>query len=381
MGTVAVEVPPIVARGLTIAQKRKRLRKNCVRSQITAKPLETKVPIPMKKSLAPRRMAAAFLAALAAALSLAAWPALAQTSVADYPAKPVRWIVPTSTGAGTDFAARSFAVIAGEAMKQSVLVDNRSGAAGMIGLDAVANAAPDGYTLGFYSVSQFIDALLLQKYSFDAKKDFTPISLLASTPLLLVANANANITSLQQLVAQAKANPKSLSYSSGGAGGVTHLAMEVLLHKVGIEVLHVPYKGSGPAIVDLLGGQVQLSFSTPAAVMQHVKAGRLRALGIATLSRTPLAPDVPTFAELGVSGMNLSTWYGLFGPANMQPELVEKISRTITTAARTPALRAKMVNDGLDQVLSTPAEFTRTLKGEGEQWVEVARSIGFKKDK
>jgi len=334
--------------------------------------------MPIKTSLAPRRAAAVFLAAI---VSLMAWPALAQPSVADYPTKPVRWIVPTSTGAGTDFAARSFALIAGEAWKQSVLVDNRSGAAGMIGLDAVANAAPDGYTLGFYSVSQFIDALLLQKYTFDAKKDFTPISLLASTPLLLVANANTNITSLQQLVAQAKANPKALSYSSGGAGGVTHLAMEVLLHKLGIEVLHVPYKGSGPAIVDLLGGQVQLAFSTPAAVMQHVKAGRLRALGIATPGRTPLAPEVPTFAELGVQGMNLSTWYGLFGPANMAPELVDKISRTITTAARTPAIRNKMVGDGLDQVLSTPPEFTRALKVEGDQWIEAARAIGFKKDK
>ena len=168
---------------------------------------------------------------------------------------------------------------------------------------------------------------------FDARKDLTPISLLALTPLILVANASANITSLQQLIATAKSQPKTLNYSSGGSGGITHLAMEVFLNKAGIDIVHVPYKGSGPAVVDLLGGQVQLSFSTPAAVMQHIKSGRLRALAGAADARSALAPDVPTFAEAGLPGISLNTWYGLFGPANMPPDLVERINQTVTTAA------------------------------------------------
>jgi tripartite-type tricarboxylate transporter receptor subunit TctC len=186
--------------------------------------------------------------------------ARAQSSAADFPNRPVRWIVPTSAGAGTDAAARSFAKVANDAWKQSVVVDNRSGASGMIGLEALAAAAPDGYTQGFMSVSQFLDATLLNKFVFDAQKDFTPISMLASTPLLLVANGGARIDSLQQLIAMAKAKPKSLNYASGGAGGITHFAMEIFLKRAGIEVVHVAYKGSGPATMDILSGQVQLGF-------------------------------------------------------------------------------------------------------------------------
>jgi tripartite-type tricarboxylate transporter receptor subunit TctC len=315
---------------------------------------------------------------LAAILPGSTLPLLAQT--ADFPLRPVRWIVPTSPGAGTDFAARTFAQLAGEAWKQTVVVDNKPGASGMIGLDALAAAAPDGYTLAFISVSQFLDATLLQKFAFDAKKDLTPISLLASTPLILVANADANINSLQQLISIAKSKPKALNYSSGGSGGITHFAMEIFLKKAGISVTHVPYKGSGPAIVDLLGGQVQLSFSTLPAVLPHVKAGKLRALAVSSDKRSPLAPEVPTFAEAGLPGVSLSTWYGLFGPANMAPELVERIASNVTAGARRPATRDKMIADGLDPILSTPAEFTRFVQAEREQWLGVARSINFKRE-
>ena len=317
---------------------------------------------------------------VSAMLSGCAIRSVAQGSGGDYPNKPVRWIVPTSPGAGTDFAARAFALLAGQAWKQSVIVDNRSGASGMIGLDAIAAAAPDGYTLGFLSVSQFLDATLLQKFVFDAKKDLTPISLLASTPLILVANASANISSLQQLIALAKSHPGELNYSSGGSGGITHFAMEIFLKKAGIRVLHVPYKGSGPAIVDLLAGQVQLSFSTPPAVMQHIKSGRLRALAVAADTWSALAPDVPTFAEAGLPGVSVSTWYGLFGPANMPPELVERIARTATSGARRTEVRDKMAGDGIDPILSTPAEFTRFVQAERDQWNGVAKSINFKRE-
>ena len=309
-------------------------------------------------------------------------PSHAQVSTAaDYPNRPVRWIVATSTGGGTDFTARAFGKIAGESWKQPVVIDNRPGASGMIGLDAVAGAASDGYTLGFITVSQFLDASLLQKYMFEAQKDFTPISMLATTPLVLVANSSTNITSLQQLIALAKSRPKQLNYSSGGSGGITHFAMEVFLKQAGIDIVHIPYKGSGPAIVDLLGGQVQIAFSTPPAVMQHVKSGRLQALALAGDTRSALARDVPTFTEVGVPGVAINSWYGLFGPANLPAEIVEKIARTISAATRLPGVREKMVSDGFEPVLSTPAEFTKFLKADREQWIGVARSIGFKPEK
>ena len=305
-------------------------------------------------------------------------PSAAQAAVASFPNRRVRLIVPTSTGAGTDFAARLFAQIASEAWKQPVFVDNRSGASGMIGLDLLAQAPPDGYTLEFMSVSQFLNAILQKKYVFDSKKDFTPISNLASTPFILVANPRANISSLQQLIERAKAEPNVLNYSSGGTGGITNLAMEFFLKKAGIKIVHVPYKGSGPAVEDLLAGHVQLSFSTPPAVMPDIKAGSLRAVALAAEQRSALAPGIPTFAEQGLPGISLGTWYGLFGPANMPPALVEKIARTLTAAAGTVAQRQRMARDGLDPVLSDPADFARFLTGERARWTDVASQIGFK---
>ena len=305
----------------------------------------------------------------------------AQVVAEDYPSRPVHWIVPTSPGAGTDFAARAFARLLGQTWQQAVVVDNRSGAAGMIGLNALATAAPDGYTLAFISVSQFVDAILQQKYVFDATKDFTPISRMATAPLILVANADSKLTSLQQLVSFAKSRPKELNYSSGGSGGVTHLAMELFLKKAGIQMLHVPYKGSGPAVLGLLGGQVQVSFATPAAVMVHIKSGRLNALAVATDSRSPLAPDIPTFADLGFPGVSMGTWYGLFGPAKMTPTLVDKISRDVIASVRKPAVRNKMLADGVEVIADTPAEFAKFLDGEREQWTTVARNINFRPEK
>jgi tripartite-type tricarboxylate transporter receptor subunit TctC len=304
----------------------------------------------------------------------------AQSPASDYPNRRVRLIVPTSTGAGTDFTARFFAQIAGETWKQAVVVDNRSGASGMIGLDILANAAPDGYTLGFMSVSQFVDATLSNKYVFDARKDFTPISNLASTPLILVANPSANIKSLKELIAVAKNHPREMNYSSGGTGGITHLAMEFFLKRAGVQIVHVPYKGSGPAVSDLLAGHVELTFSTPATVMPYVRAGSLRAIALATDRPSQLAPGVLTFAEQGLPGVSLGTWYGLFGPANMPPEIVEKIARSLTAAAGARVERDKMERDGLDPILSTPAEFTTLLKQEHDRWTGVARDIGFKRE-
>jgi tripartite-type tricarboxylate transporter receptor subunit TctC len=302
------------------------------------------------------------------------------TDVADFPDHRVRLIIPTSPGAGTDFAARLFAQLAAETWKQAVVPDNRSGASGMIGLDALAKSEPDGYTLGWMSVSQFVDATLQEKFAFDAKKDFTPISVLASTPLILVANPSAHVSNLKEMVALLKSQPGQLTYSSGGTGGITHLAMEFFLQKAGVKMLHVPYKGSGPAVADLLAGHVQFSFSTPPAVMGYIKAGQLKAIGLASDEPSPLAPGVPTFAQQGLPGVSLATWYGLFGPHDMDPALVQKISMTLTNAARGDAFKTKMAQGGLDPILSTPAQFTSYLADERARWTQVAKDIGFKHD-
>ena len=301
-------------------------------------------------------------------------------AIADFPNKPVRWICPTSSGAGTDAAARVFAKIAGDAWKQNCVVDNRSGASGMIGLEMLAGAAPDGYTLCLMSVSQFLDGTLSQRFVFDAKKDFTPLSLLASVPLILVTNPSTHIKSLKDLLAYAKANPNKLNYSSGGSGGITHFAMEFFLKKSGIKVKHVPYKGSGPAIADLLAGHVQLSFSTPATVMPQIKAGKLNGIAVASELASELTPGLPTFTELGLPGIFLSTWYGLFGPANMPAELANKISTSITAAARTRPMQEKLILAGMEPVLGTAAEFTKLLNVEREQWANIAKEIGFKRE-
>jgi len=305
----------------------------------------------------------------------------AQT-VSSYPQKPVRWIIPTSPGAGTDASARIFAQIANEAWKQAVIPDNRPGASGMLGLDGLYAAQPDGYTLAFMSVSQFIDATLLQKYQFDASKDFTPISLLASTPLVLLANSQTGIRSATQLIAYAKEHPSEMNYGSGGSGGLTHIAMEMFASKAGIKLTHIPYKGSGPAVIDLLAGRVQLAYSTPPAVLQHIKSGRLTALAVTTPHRFAQLPDVPTVSELGLPEASITTWYGLFGPAKMNPELVDKIAQSLASEARrNPATKDRIVTGGIDPVFGSPADFAASLKREREQILSTAKLIGFEKDK
>jgi tripartite-type tricarboxylate transporter receptor subunit TctC len=302
----------------------------------------------------------------------------AQTA-ATYPNKPVRWVVPTSTGAGTDFAGRVFAQIASENWKQSLVVENRSGAAGMLGLDFVAGSAADGYTLLFFSVSQFIDATLLQKYSFEANKDFTPIAMLATTPLLLVAHTDAQVSNVQQLIAKAKAQPKALNYSSGGSGGLTHLAMEVFLNKAGIEVLHVPYKGSGPAVIDLLANVVQLSFATPAAVLPHIKSGRLKALGVTSAKRAKALPNVPAIAEV-LPGFKIEAWYGLMGPKGMPADLVKKINADVLAILKRPDFQAKLSADAIEPVGGSPEDFAAQIATDLKDWAQLLKSINLKMD-
>jgi len=299
------------------------------------------------------------------------------TAVTDYPSRTVKWICPSSTGAGTDAAARIFAQVASDTWKQSCVVDNRSGASGMIGLEMLSAAPPDGYTLGLVATSQLISGVLKQKFLFEEKKDFTPISLLATVPLVLVTSKASGIKTLNELITFAKTNPNKLNYSSGGSGGHTHLAMEVFLSKLGLKVAHVPYKGSGLAVADLVAGHVQLSFATPAAVSGFVKDGRLNALGVASDTPSELIAGVPTLQQLGVLGVSSDAWYGLFAPANMPSELVKKISTSLISASKTLQVKEKLIANGMEPLLSTPLEFTQFLEREKSKWVSITKNIGF----
>jgi tripartite-type tricarboxylate transporter receptor subunit TctC len=349
--------------------------------------MRTPAPIPTEDHPArPSRRQLLQAATLPALGGLVPWlpgalpQARAQAGPGGYPARPVRWIIPTSPGAGTDVSARLFAQIASDTWKQSVVPDNRSGASGMLGLDALAGAAPDGYTLSFMSVSQFIDATLLQKYAFEATKDFTPISLLAATPLILLAHPDANVSTLAQMVARARAEPRALNYASGGSGGLTHLAMEVLLKGAGAEVTHIPYKGSGPAVIDLLAGRVQFAYSTPPAVVKHIQASKLKALAVTSATRFPGLPDVPTVGELGFPAAAITTWYGLFGPAHLPADIVAFVARTLTAASRAGNTKDRIESTGVDPVLMSPPEFAQMLRRERENIIAAAKAIGFKKE-
>ncbi len=295
----------------------------------------------------------------------------------DYPNRVVKWICPSSSGAGTDAAARIFAQVASDAWKQSCIVDNRSGASGMIGLEMLSAAAPDGYTLGLVATSQLISGVLKQKFTFEEKRDFTPISLLATVPLVLVTSKASGIRSLNDLISFAKSNPNKLNYSSGGSGGHTHLAMEVFLAKLGLKVSHVPYKGSALAIGDVVAGHVQLSFATPAAISGFLKDGRLNAIGVASDTPSELISGVSTLVQLGVQGVSSDAWYGLFAPAHLPSELVKKISTSLIAASKTSLVKEKLLANGMEPLLSSPAEFTQFLEREKSKWLTVTKNIGF----
>ena len=299
------------------------------------------------------------------------------SNAGDYPSRVVKWICPSSSGAGTDAAARIFSQVASDAWKQSCIVDNRSGASGMIGLEMLSAAAPDGYTLGLVATSQLISGVLKQKFTFEEKRDFTPISLLATVPLVLVTSKASGIKSLSELIAFAKSNPNKLNYSSGGSGGHTHLAMEVFLAKLGLKVSHVPYKGSALAIGDVVAGHVQLSFATPAAISGFVKDGRLNAIGVASDTPSELISGVPTLLQMGIQGVSSDAWYGLFAPAHLPAELVKKISTSLIAASKTSLVKEKLLANGMEPLLSTPAEFTQFLEREKSKWLTVTKNIGF----
>jgi tripartite-type tricarboxylate transporter receptor subunit TctC len=291
----------------------------------------------------------------------------------DWPAKPVRFIVPYPPGGGTDVVARIVQPPLAEALGQPVVIENRGGAGGAVGTEAAAKAAPDGYTFLFTLSSHTINPLLY-KLNFDIERDFAPVTLVVSVPQLIAAYPGAPIESMQDLVTYARQHPGKLAFASVGNGTPSHIAGELLMLKTHIEILHVPYKGGGPAVADTLGGQVPLLIATMPAAISHVRAGKLRALAVTTKKRSPGAPEIPTVAEaLKIPDYEVDSWYAMFAPAKTPPAIVDRMQKEVARAIRLPDVRQKLLEQGGDVVGSTPEELDKVVKGELRKWAEVIR--------
>src|SRR5438874_6384947 len=301
--------------------------------------------------------------------------ACAMASVAtaqDYPAKPIRMIVPYPPAGGTDIVARVVNEPLARELGQPIVIDNKGGAAGNLGTDLAAKAAADGYTILFTLSSHTINPKLYSKLPFDAEKDFAAVSLAAYIPQILVANPSLPVKNVQELVAYAKARPGKLNYASVGVGSPAHIAGELFKLKSGVDMVHVPYKGGGPAVSDTIGGQVQLAFVSMPAALQHVKSGRLKALAIASDKRSTAAPDIPTIAEQGVDCV-VNSWYGALVPAKTPPAIVAKLNAAMVKVLQMPETRDKLLLQGAEATSTTPAEFEKLIRDELKQWEYVIR--------
>jgi tripartite-type tricarboxylate transporter receptor subunit TctC len=298
----------------------------------------------------------------------------------DWPAKPVRFIVPYPPGGGTDVIARILQSRLSEGLGQSVIVDNRGGAGGVLGTDAVAKAPADGYTFLFTLSSHAINPLLY-KVNYDVERDFAPVSLIVSVPQLIAAYPGAPIESVADIVTIAKQHPGELHFASVGNGTPSHIAGELLKLRTLIDIVHVPYKGGGPAVADTLGGQVPLIIVTMPAAMAQVRAGKLRALAVTTSRRNPGAPDIPTVAEaLKMPDYEVDSWYALFAPAKTPPAIVARMQSEIARTIQQPEIRQKLLEQGGDPVGSSPEHLDRVVKAELRKWAEVIREAHIKLD-
>jgi tripartite-type tricarboxylate transporter receptor subunit TctC len=297
-----------------------------------------------------------------------------------YPVKPVRLVIPYPSGGGADILGRIVAQKLGDAWGQQVLADNRGGANGIIGTEIVAHAPPDGYTLLFPSSPHTVNLSMVAKLPFDTVKDFAPIALVGTTPYILVVHPSMPVRSVRELIAFAKARPGQIDYASGGAGGSPHLAMELFKSMTGIRLEHVPYKGVGPALVDVVGGQVQVFFSNSAPAMPHIKSGRLRALGTSGAKRAAVAPDIPTVAEAGVPGFEASAWFGLLAPARTPRAVVDRINAEVNKFMRTREVQERIHALGAEVLLSTPEEYAQIIDADIRRWGKLVRDLGLRAD-
>lgn len=319
----------------------------------------------MKKTL--QRLGKA-VATLAAAVPLAAFA---------FPDKPIRMVVPYSAGGGADNTARVVAQKVGEILGQTVVIDNKPGAGGVIGADAVAKAPADGYTV-LYDASAFAVNGALRKLPFDPSADFIPISLVATAPQILVVAINAPYKTVAEFIAAAKKTPGKLTYASAGAGTGSHLAAEMFNEQGKIELLHVPYKGGAPALTDVMGGQVASYFGNSASTLQYVTGGKLRALAVTSKTRLKALPDTPTLAESGMPNYEVLEWNGVFVPKGTPPDRVQTIANAVQKAVADPAVRAKLQQAGLDPVGNTPQAFKTFLHTESTRWQALVKARGIR---
>jgi tripartite-type tricarboxylate transporter receptor subunit TctC len=306
------------------------------------------------------------------------WPAAGRTQA--YPLKAIRIVVPYPPGGGNDIVVRAYSPRLTERLGQSIVVDNRGGATGAIGTEMVARSAPDGYTLLSHTNAGLVILPHLNPgLRYDPVKDFAPITLAASSPYLLVVHPKVPATTVAELIALAKARPGSLNFSSSGNGSSTHLAGLVFNKMAGVNMVHIPYKGSGPAVTDLIAGQVQTRFSSIPPALQHVKAGRLRALAVTSAKRFSVLPEIPAVAET-LPGYEVNSWYGLLAPAGTPPAIIRRLNADMVAALQAPDTRARLEVDGSEAVGSSPERFAAIIREELRHWGPIVREAGARID-
>jgi tripartite-type tricarboxylate transporter receptor subunit TctC len=304
----------------------------------------------------------------------AANPASAQA----YPNKPIRWIVPFPPGGAADIVSRTVGGKLTEAWGQQVVIDNRPGAGGNIAAELVAKAIPDGYTVIIVPATHTTNPTLYARLPYDPVKDFAPVTLVSSSPLVLVVHPAVPASSVRELIALAKAKPGQLNYASSGIGVSAHLAAELFKFTVGVDIVHIPYKGQPPAMIDLLSGQVQLMFANMPVALPQIKAGKLRPLAVTTLKRTPNLPGLPTVADAGLPGFEVNQWSGLLVPAGTPRSVISKLHGEIARILQLPDVRESFVNQGFEPVGNTPAEFAAYISAEIAKWAKLIRDAGIR---
>jgi tripartite-type tricarboxylate transporter receptor subunit TctC len=294
----------------------------------------------------------------------------------DFPPRPIKLIVPFPPGGPNDIIARVVGQRMSEIAHQPVVIDNRSGQAGVLGTDAVAKANPDGYTIGIVSSSALVISPTMEKVGYDVQKDLAPITLVATVPEMLVVASNVPAKSMSELVALAKSQPGKLNFASAGTGGITHLAGELFKLTAKIDIVHVPYRGAAPAINDLLGQQVQMAFLDLPVILPHIKAGTLRGIALGAPARASTAPDIPTTAEVGMPDILIENWYGMIAPAATPPAVVAALNKVATQAMADPSVKEKLADQGLTLEPQTPDEFRALINAETKKWAKVIKDAG-----
>ena len=312
----------------------------------------------------------------ATVLALCLFSFAAAAAEQNYPSRPIRFIVPFPPGGGNDIVGRIVAMKLSEGLGQQVVVDNRGGAGGTIGTDITAKAPPDGYTMLVNNISLAVNHTLFKKLPYDTLKDLAPVSLVGRQPNIVVVHPGVQAKSMRELLDLARAKPGQLSYGSGGIGTASHLATEMLKLMAKLDMTHVPYKGLGPALTDLLGGRLHLIISTMASALPQIKSGKLRPLAVTTTQRSTFYPEVPTMSEAGVKGYEFSTWYGLLVPAGTPKAVVDRLNAETRKALDSGMVKDQFIGQGLEPVASTPAEFGAYLKSEVAKWGKVVKASG-----